>query len=262
MFCAKCGAQNDEHSLFCYQCGAQLTRPAPVEPETPVVPVEAEIPAEAPETVSQMPTRRVRRKRSKKGLWIGLGAGAAGVGILAMVAAAIVSFVVVLAIVIAIALSSSPKSVVKDYMRATLKADMSTFIDLFPDEVLDKDLPNKSDRREWIETYSETVQDYYDYLDYKYDDDWEITYKIGDVEDVSTGSLRDIQEFYEDRYDCRVKKAKTVELELTLHCNGRKSSRNMVMTVIKVGSKWYLDPNQSPFPTHLLWSLIEHSVLE
>ena len=259
MFCAKCGAQNDEHSLFCCQCGAQLTEPIPVEPEPPVVSVEAEIPAEVPETVSEMPTRRVRRKRSKKGLWIGLGAGVAGVGILATVAAAIVSFVVVLAIVIAVAFSSSPKSVVKGYMKATLNADMSKYIDLIPDEVMDKDMPNKSEQKEWVETYNETIQDYYNYLDYMYDDDWEITYKIGDIEDVPTELLQRIQEYYEERYDCKVKKAKTVELVSTLHVNGRKVGRNMTIIVIKVGGNWYLDFVHSPFPTDLLRYVIKQS---
>ena len=256
MFCAKCGAQNDEQSLFCCQCGAQLTEPVPVEPEPPVVPVEAEIPAEVPEPVSEMPTRRVRHKRSKKGLWIGLGAGVAGVGILAAIAAAIVSFVVVLAIVIAVAFSSSPKSVVKGYMKATLNADMSKYIDLLPDEVLDQHFPNESAQKEWVEIYNETIQDSYISLNYKYDDDWEITYKIGDIEDVSTDLLRDIQEYYEERYDCKVQKVKTVELELTLHFDGRKATKNIEMTVIKVGSNWYLDFTHSPSPPILLLYLI------
>ena len=259
MFCAKCGAQNDEQSLFCCQCGAQLTEPVPVEPEPPVVPVEAEIPAEVPETVSEMPTRRIRRKRSKKGLWIGLGAGVAGVGILTAIAAAIVSFVVVLAIVIAVAFSSSPKSVVKGYMKAILNADMSKFIDLIPDEVLAQHFPNESEQKEWVETYNETIQDCYNCLDYEYDDDWEITYKIGDIEDVPTELLHIIQEYYEARYDCKVQKVKTVELELTLHVNGRKDSNNITMYVIKVGGKWYLDFAHSRSPDHILWYLIRQS---
>ena len=259
MFCSKCGAQNEEHSLFCCQCGEQLNSPAPEEPEISVSPIETEIPAEVSEAVSEMPTRRVRRKRSKKGLWIGLGAGVAGVGILATVAAAIVSFVVVLAIVIAVAFSSSPKSVVKGYMKATLNADMSKYIDLIPDEVMDKDMPNKSEQKEWVETYNETIQDYYNYLDYMYDDDWEITYKIGDIEDVSTDLLCDIQEYYAERYDCKVQKVKTVELEVTLHFDGRKATKNIEMIVIKVGGNWYLDFNRSHSPTSLLWYLIRQS---
>ena len=259
MFCAKCGAQNDEHSLFCCQCGAQLTQPVPVEPEPHVVPVEAEIPAEVPEAVYEMPVRRVRRKRSKKGLWIGLGAGVAGVGILTAIAAAIVSFVVVLAIVIAVAFSSSPKSVVKGYMKALLNADMSKYTDLLPDEVLDEHWPNESEQKEWVEIYNETIQDCYNYLDYKYDDDWEITYKIGDIEDVSTDLLRDIQEYYAERYDCKVQKVKTVELEVTLHFDGRKATKNIEMIVIKVGGNWYLDFNRSHSPTSLLWYLIRQS---
>ena len=259
MFCAKCGAQNDEQSLFCCQCGAQLTEPVPVEPEPPVVPVEAEIPAEVPETVSEMPTRRVRRKRSRKGLWIGLGAGVAGVGVLATIATAIISFVVVLAIVIAVAFSSSPKSVAKGYMKAILNADMSKFIDLIPDEVLAQHFPNESEQKEWVGIYNEAIQDSYISLDYRYDDDWEITYKIGDIEDVSTDLLRDIQEYYAERYDCKVQKVKTVELEVTLHFDGRKATKNIEMIVIKVGGNWYLDHNHSPSPTNLLWYLIRQS---
>ena len=257
MFCAKCGAQNDEQSLFCCQCGAQLTEPVPVEPEPPVVPVEAEIPAEVPETVSEMPTRRIRRKRSKKGLWIGLGAGVAGVGILTAIAAAIVSFVVVLAIAIAIIFSNSPRTVAKDYMKATLKPDMESFLDLSPDAVLDDAMPNISYRKQWAKFHNDEMQAYYDYLDNKYGDDWEITYKIVDVEDVSTDTLRNIQERYEERFDCQVKKAKEIELELTFRCNEKEASTDITVTVIKVGSKWYLETYSSRSPSSLIWYLIK-----
>ena len=244
MFCAKCGAQNDEHSLFCCQCGAQLTQPVPVEPEAPVVPVEAEIPAEVPETVSEMPTRRVRRKRSKKGLWIGLGATGGVLAIIAMAMSIVMVLTLVFGIVIA-ANFSTPKSTVNKYMKAALKPNSSRMYNCFHDKVLDEMFESKSDLKERCEKRDEYIKDTYDAHDDRYKK-WSVEYEINEIEDMSEQSLKSIQKRYKDEFNLKVKKAKIARITMYFEADGKTYESSLPLVVIKIGGKWYIEPTFDP----------------
>lgn len=244
MFCAKCGAQNDEHSLFCCQCGAQLTEPVPVEPETPVVPVEAEIPAEAPETVSEMPTRRVRRKRSKKGLWIGLGATGGVLAIIAMAMSIVMVLTLVFGIVIA-ANFSTPEATVNRFMKAGLKPNSSKMYNCFHDKLLDDRYESKSDLKEQCEKRDEYIQDVYDMLDNRYNK-WSVEYEIDYIEDMPEQNLKYIQKRYKDQYNLNVKQAKFAKIIVYFEADGNIYERSTALVLIKISGKWYVEPTSDP----------------
>lgn len=62
MFCAKCGASNEDTSVFCYKCGAKLVQIS----ENPVVEPVVEQPAPAPEQDNQVFSKPVSHSNRKK----------------------------------------------------------------------------------------------------------------------------------------------------------------------------------------------------
>lgn len=174
-------------------------------------------------------------KKSKKGLLI---------AIIAAVVAVAVALVLIFTI-------STPKSVVKKYMDAYLDPDGKAMLSVIPKAVVKEDIGDKDDQKDYVEEMEDTLDELYDEMD-DYYDRWSIDYKISDVEKVDKDDLEEIQEYYEDEYDIKVRAAKEVTVDVTVKVDGDKEKVEMTIYVIKVGGKWYIDVIESDNPIYVV----------
>lgn len=187
MFCSKCGANNEDQSLFCSVCGEQLT--APVEEE---IPVEAAAEAEnetveIQEAAPVLPQRR--KKKSKKGLWIGAGAAGGVIAITAVVMSIVLVFTLFSGILIACCFNT-PKSVANGYLKAALKPNTKKMLSYVVDEMVDDFLDDTSiSPRELYKRDNEAINEVYDDLDETYRH-WKISYDILYIEDCPKDVLK------------------------------------------------------------------------
>lgn len=230
MICTQCGANNEDQSTICIQCGAEL----PAQP-----PVEAEVPAE-------------ETKKSNKKLLIGLGA----VGVLGIGAIAVLAVIAVIVVLVIIFCFNSPKEVSNDYMAAFLEPNMGAVMELVPEEVIDDSFNSDREKREYASEYNDSVQRIYDWLDEIYDE-WEYTYEISHVDNVTDSFLDELQADYEDEYDLKVKKAKEITVTCTLITDGKETVTEVHFYVVKVGMQWYIDTLESDSPYEIYQDLFQ-----
>ncbi len=202
---------------FCSNCGTVIPEGSPVCPTCGA-------PAPAPQ---QAPTG------GKKKNLIGI--------IIAVVA-------VVLVVVLCASLfgGNSPKSVADDYMKATFKQqDAGKVLDLIHKDVIkaacdDEDMS----RKELEEEAQDMFDEMFEFLDDSCDE-WKVDWEIKDVEDLDDDELEEIQDYYDDDYDLKVKDAKMVEIEanieVTVDDETEDQDQDIEIYVVKVGGKWYLD---------------------
>lgn len=204
MFCGNCGTPNNDSSVFCANCGARLQEsPAPVAPEAPYAAPAAPAP----------------KKRSKAGLFIGLGAAA--VATLAIVLVALFCF-------------RSPKATVNKFFKSWDNCNAEALMKLFPQEVLDEAIGDKDDQQDYIDAWN-------DYLEAEKEDGYSFEFKILDVEDVSASVEESYVDYYERYYDLTVKDVKVVTVKINEEYDGETDSYTIDVYVIKVGTKWYMD---------------------
>lgn len=230
MFCGNCGTPNNDTDAFCAGCGAKLIQePVPASaPAAPVAPV-----APAP-------------KKPNKKLIIGIAAAA---------------LAVVVALVLIFTLGgdkqeNSPEGVVTTFMDAFLKPDMSKMLDIIPEAVLKEDIGNKSERNEWVQEANEEVEYLMGRLDY-YCDNWKITYEIKSVKDVSRDDLEDLQEWYQEEYNCKVTAAKMVTVKATFKDDSQTERLDdLQIYTIQIGGQWYIEVEESDWPSQLYYDLL------
>lgn len=212
MFCGNCGTHNNESSAFCANCGAPLTLETPA-PQAP-----------AP-------------KRSKKGLIIGLSIGAAVLAILA----------VVLILTLGGGKKSgaqAPEDIAAQYMDCFLDADIRAMLDIIPEEVIDETFDALNTPESWADRMSARLEEMFDEMDAEYDR-WDISYKIDDVSNLDADDLEDLQEFYDNRYNCQVDACKEVTVDVTIQLDGYEEDEELTVFIIQVDGKWYVEMEES-----------------
>ncbi len=209
MFCGKCGAKNDDSAVFCAECGA------PVQAAAPVAPAASDIPANP---VGSKPGFTLNNRN---------------IGIIAVAAVAAIVLLITCFFIFG---GRSYKAVVKDYFKATEKADAKLMMDLLPDDLI------KSVMKEEDMTKKEMTEELQESLDmlHKYYDEVEISYEIEDTEEFDKDDLKDLKEDYKE-YGVKVKDAMIVEVEVTMELDGDERTQTMELVLIKVGGSWYLD---------------------
>lgn len=212
MFCGKCGAKNDDSAVFCAECGNRI---AAAQPAAPAAPATTEAPATA--------------TGSKPGFTL----NNRNIGIIAVAAVAALALIIGCFFIFG---GRSYKDVVKDYFKATEKADAKLMMELLPDDLI------KYVMKEEDMTRKEMVEDLQDSLDmiHRYYDDVKISYEITDTDDFDKDDLEDIKEDYKE-IGVKVKDAMVVEVEVTMELDGNERTTTQELTLIKVGGSWYLD---------------------
>lgn len=224
MFCTKCGTKNEDNAKFCTACGANLQEEQPVAPAEPVDSAEPVAPVE-PIAEPAAPAAPVAAKMEKSRL----------VGLIAIAAAAVV--VVILAIILFC--GRSPKAVAKKYVKAFFAGNEKSMSKLFHRKELNEMLDDADlDKDELDELFDlEWLLDFYE--DY-YGEDWEYSFKIKDIDDVSKRDLKELKEYYDDEFDLKVTAAKTVEVDIEIEGEEDDDEMEWEVTVIKIGGSWYL----------------------
>jgi uncharacterized membrane protein YvbJ len=214
MFCGKCGAKNDDSAVFCAECGNRIQAAAPVAPAAPAAnPAPA-----APVATGSKPGFTLNNRN---------------IGIIAVAAVAVIALLISCFFIFG---GRSYKDVVKDYFKATEKADAKLMMELLPDDLI------KYVMKEEDMTKKEMTEELQDSLDmiHRYYDEVKISYEITDTEDFDKDELKEIKEMYEE-IDVKVKDAMIVEVEVTMELDGDERTTTQELTLIKVGGSWYLD---------------------
>ena len=135
----------------------------------------------------------------------------------------------------------SYKKTIDTFVTSQFAVDAQSIVELLPEKVLDKELEETGySKTELVEETNDSLKKQVDYIDQYLGDDWKLSYKMTNVEDVTGDDLNDLKSNYED-INVKVSAAKTVEVEFTLKGDETEISNSLEVSVIKVDLSWYLD---------------------
>lgn len=135
----------------------------------------------------------------------------------------------------------SYKKTIDTFVTSQFAVDAQSIVELLPEKVLDKELEETGySKTELVEETNDSLKKQVDYIDQYLGDDWKLSYKMTNVEDVTGDDLNDLKSNYED-INVKVSAAKTVEVEFTLKGDEIEISNSLEVSVIKVDRSWYLD---------------------
>ena len=135
----------------------------------------------------------------------------------------------------------SYKKTIDTFVTSQFAVDAQSIVELLPEKVLDKALEETGySKTELVEETKDSLKKQVDYIDQYLGDDWKLSYKMTNVEDVTGDDLNDLKSNYED-INVKVSAAKTVEVEFTLKGDETEISNSLEVSVIKVDRSWYLD---------------------
>lgn len=135
----------------------------------------------------------------------------------------------------------SYKKTIDTFVTSQFAVDAQSIVELLPEKVLDKELEETGySKTELVEETNDSLKKQVDYIDQYLGDDWKLSYKMTNVEDVTGDDLNDLKSNYED-INVKVSAAKTVEVEFTLKGDETEISTSLEVSVIKVDRSWYLD---------------------
>ena len=135
----------------------------------------------------------------------------------------------------------SYKKTIDTFVTSQFAVDAQSIVELLPEKVLDKELEETGySKTELVEETNDSLKKQVDYIDQYLGDDWKLSYKMTNVEDVTGDDLNDLKSTYED-INVKVSAAKTVEVEFTLKGDETEISNSLEVSVIKVDRSWYLD---------------------
>ena len=135
----------------------------------------------------------------------------------------------------------SYKKTIDTFVTSQFAVDAQSIVELLPEKVLDKELEETGySKTELVDEANDSLKKQVDSLDQYLGDDWKLSYKMTNVEDVTGDDLNDLKSNYED-INVKVSAAKTVEVEFTLKGDETEVSNSLEISVIKVDRSWYLD---------------------
>ena len=135
----------------------------------------------------------------------------------------------------------SYKKTIDTFVTSQFAVDAQSIVELLPEKVLDKELEETGySKTELVDEANDSLKKQVDYIDQYLGDDWKLSYKMTNVEDVTGDDLNDLKSNYED-INVKVSAAKTVEVEFTLKGDETEVSNSLEISVIKVDRSWYLD---------------------
>jgi len=93
-----------------------------------------------------------------------------------------------------------------------------------------------------LDEYFDESQDYLDdYQDRLDEDNAKIKWEVVDIDDAKKSDLEDIQDWYEDEHNLKVKDMKIVEVDIEYEDDTDDFETTFEFYVVKIGAKWYID---------------------
>ena len=206
MFCGRCGNKNPDNSKFCHECGAVLTN----------------------EELAIFKTNSATKNRK--------------IGIIAFT----IGIIIASALLLYLLTGRSYKATIDQYFNAQFNADAEAIIELFPEKTYDYILEEAGyDDDEFdklIEDGNEILQDMLNDLKKYVGKDYEISYSISSIKNITGRKFDKLKDDYKDM-DIKISAAKTIELYIAVQYDREipATGKTISVPVIKIGHSWYLD---------------------
>lgn len=209
MYCGNCGTKNDDTAAFCQACGSPLTA-AP----------------RANAGAAAMSQRQADRKK----------------GIIAVVAA-----VVVIALVGWLLFGGRGyKATVEKFFEACMDGDVQGVLELIPNDVIESTMESqgfdKGDMQNFVNQAENELKGMLA-IGGAIAGNMDLNIDITGEDDITGEQLKTLQTEYKDKYNVKVKEAKTVNVNVSLDSGILSGAQDLEIPVIKVGRSWYLDVN-------------------
>ena len=147
----------------------------------------------------------------------------------------------VVALIIFLAVLNSPRLVAERFYEAFVEADCEKMLKYLPEDVRRVYMGEDDEaQKEWAETASQSQKDLFERLNVN-NEDWHLEYKVEEIEKMDQADFDELQEHYQETYDCRINAARVITLEEVTHANGKESSRECTVYVIRIGLRWYME---------------------
>jgi len=241
MICKNCGTNNAEGVRFCAGCGSTMDAPAvghnaAPSYEAPVnhnAPVSHNTPGYGAPATPAHHAPTYGSSAAKAGSMLPL----AGIGLVAAV---------VVILLFSLLFGNSAKSVAKKAAKYAINGKYYSISKLYHKEVRKEnewdDEDYKEDCKDMEEDWKENMRDLREE-----EGRVKLSTKIKDIDDIKGDDLDDIQDYYDDEYDLKVKKAKRFETEFCAEIDGEEEEYDDDIIVVKIGGKWYLYDGASIF---------------
>lgn len=219
-FCQNCGVEMEDDALFCVNCGAKEQVEAETQPATDIV-----------STVKDAVDNVVEDVKANPKL-LAFAGGA-------------VAVVVAVIILLANLFGGGWKKAIDNYVDVSFKGKANKIEKLAPKEYWEylEDEDEDFDLKDAIEEYEDEFEDMMDDLEDEYGKNLKIKAKIEDKEKLSKKDISKIADALKDEFDIKkksVKKGYEVDVDLTIKGSEDEDSDETTLTVIKIGSKWYI----------------------
>jgi hypothetical protein len=205
MKCTKCGSEQPDGTKFCGVCGAEITQ-------------------------GYQPPGQTSPAGKKGKLPIGKIAGLAAA-------------VVVLIIIISAISGGGYKKPIDLVFKSIQTGKASHMLKAMPKFIIDDRYSDRDELDELDELFEEVQEELRD----EYGKNAKVSYKITDRDKLDKDDLEDISEYFGDYFGSAGKRAKVkagyeIELDATIRGSEDKDTNELTVTVIKIGGKWYLNP--------------------
>ncbi len=213
-FCSNCGTEIKEGTAFCSKCGAKAG-------ETAQQDYSQGMPDYSANTYGSSQQSSKPNNNKKIGM------------IVVGVAAVIVLFL--LFKFVGIFTTPAYEKPIKYVCDGLEKGNGKTMMKAFPDYIVDQLEDNYGDMDDFMDMMSENLED-------SFGKRIKISYKVTDKDKVDKDDIDDLEDEIESYYDEKVKIKAAYNLEVEMKIKGSEDDDKSKdeLTVIKIGSKWYL----------------------
>lgn len=219
MFCAECGAKNEDNAKFCVKCGAKLdNRSAGVKILAPS------------KSGNKMETEVLKKPRKKIKV--------VPIIILLLLAVVVVTFPRV------ILSGQSEKKLIEKFMKAEMSGDAEQIVEILPDEFIETGMRESGmTRKELIEELEKELNSVMSTVDSTYGEGWKYSYKIKSIKKASQEDIEDWENTYKNEYemDVDISEGKISEIELNFSGKEINNTTTVDINLIKTKGKWCID---------------------
>lgn len=216
-FCSNCGSEIKEGTAFCSKCGARV--------------------GDAAQQTSDYNQGTPNYSTNSYGDGYMPGNKPNNNKMIGMAVVGVAAVVVLFLLFKFIGLFTTPayEKPIKYVCDGMEKGSAKTMMKAFPDYIVDQLEDNYGDMDEFMDSMTENLED-------SYGKRVKISFKVTDKEKIDKDDISDLEDEIESYYDenVNIKAAYNLEVEMKIKGSEDDDENDDELTVIKVGSKWYL----------------------